>query len=255
MTTTLIVADYSFDHPKIGDLKAALVVAVGRYYGQGVPPKNLTRAEAQELSDAGLSIVSIFEFGADQVTGGGQQAGVDVGVCQSQAVQTGMPPDRPVYFAGDFDVPDYAPQLPNQPQHARAKLGPVGDYYARVHQVLGGRAGAYGGYWLISRLFDSGLIHWGFQTRAWSAWDPARTAPPNSVIIAGTAWDTRACLRQTGQTILGGVADVDVPERTDFGQWSLRPPAAPPLKTQIQTALGKVAAALADTAQLVSRLP
>src|SRR6185437_12074860 len=92
---------------------------------------------------------------------------------------------------------------PDTPANAKAKLGPVYEYYHTIREEIGGNAGAYGGYYLIRRPFDSGCISWGFQTVAWS----------------GGQWDKRACLRQLAETEFGNAADVDVPERTDFGQW------------------------------------
>ena len=209
---TIIVADYGFTHPRIAQLLAAKVGAVGRYFGQDTSSdgKNVTRTEAQLLSAAGISVFSIFEYGAQQTAGGAAQAAKDVTLARQQRHDVGMPFDRPFYFAADFDVPDYAPQSTDP----LAKLGPVGEYYSYIHAHMGSvHAGAYGGYWLISRLFDAGLITFGFQTVAWS----------------GGQWDKRACLRQGGATILGGEADLDTPERTDFGQWTLAPtPPSPP---------------------------
>lgn len=205
---SIAVADYAFTHPTATQLAAAGVKAVGRYFGQSGPPKNLTRTEAQILTSHSIAVVSLFEYGAQQATGGAAQATRDVALARQQRDEVGMPHDRPFYFAVDFDIPDYAPNSSDP----LAKLGPVGAYFHQVHAEMGGNCGAYGGYWLVKRLFDAGLISWGFQTVAWS----------------GGQWDARACLRQTGQSAFGGVADVDVPERADFGQWTLTAPAPPP---------------------------
>ena len=51
----------------------------------------------------------------------------------------------------------------------------VASYFRGVNSVLGvNRTGGYGGYWTINRLFNSGLIRFGWQTSAWSGglWDP-----------------------------------------------------------------------------------
>lgn len=207
---TIAVADYAFTHPTIAQLQAAGITAVGRYFGQAGAPKNLTATEATHLSDAGISVFTIFEYGAQQATGGARQAAVDVAVAREQRKQTGMPDGRPFYFAVDFDIPDYAPASSDP----LAKLGPVGEYFKTISGEMGPNAGGYGGYWLISRLFDAGLITWGFQTVAWS----------------GGQWDHRACLRQGGATALGGSVDLDTPERADFGQWKVG--AAPPPPAQ-----------------------
>jgi hypothetical protein len=207
----IVVVDYAFVHPTLQQLKAAGVTAVGRYFGQATPPKNLTKAEAQLLTDNGIDVFSIFEYGAQQVLGGAPQAKVDVALFKEQAKAIGVP-NKPVYFAADFDIPDYAPSLPETPANAKAKLGHAGDYWQVVRDELGSNSGGYGGYWLIKRLFDAGLIHWGYQTVAWS----------------GSQWDPRAQLRQLAETTLGKEADVDIPERTDFGQWNLKPVVTPP---------------------------
>jgi Domain of unknown function (DUF1906) len=213
---TVQVVDYAFTHPSIADLKAAGVKTVGRYYGQAGEPKNLTKAEAESLTSAGFEILSVYEFGAQQAAAGAAQAQADLKLFESQRTACGQPTGRPCYFAVDFDIPDYAPKYPNEPQYSLAKLGPVAAYFRVLRAALGQDCGGYGGYWFIKRAFDAGLISWGWQTLAWS----------------GGAWDTRAQLRQTGQTEWGNVADVDTPERTDYGQWHVGqviPPPAPPI--------------------------
>lgn len=206
---SIVVVDYSDARPTPAEMKAAGVHAVGRYFGQAIgQPKNLTLAEAKELAANGIDIISIFEFGAKQATGGAGQAKADIDLARRQRDQVEMPHDRPWYFAVDFDVPDYAPSS-NDPL---AKLGPIGKYFQEIHATAGTNTGAYGGYYLIKRLFDAGLISWGFQTVAWS----------------GGQRDKRAQLYQTGATAFGQGADVDVPERTDFGQWRA---GAAPVKT------------------------
>lgn len=204
MAAKIIVVDYAFQHPTVDQLKAAGVTDVGRYLGQAdSEPKNLSLPEAQQLAQAGIGIFTIFEYAAQQALGGASQARADVALFREQRAAVKMPDDRPCYFASDFDVPDYDPSLPDTPANAKAKLGPLYDYYHTIREEIGGNAGGYGGYYLIKRLFDSGCISWGFQTIAWS----------------GGQWDKRACLRQLAETEFGGAADVDTPERTDFGQW------------------------------------
>ena len=216
----IVVVDYSVVHPTLAMLKSANVGVVGRYFGQGSPPKNLTKAEAELLSNNNIAIFNIFEYGAQQATGGAAQAKSDVHLFRAQRDEIGAP-YKPCYFAVDFDIPDYAPSLPDTPANAKAKLGPIGEYFGYIRNQMGADAGGYGGYWLIKRLFDADLISWGFQTIAWS----------------GGQWDSRAQLRQTGATDLGNEADVDVPERTDFGQWTLDPPKPKPTGTSKADAL------------------
>ena len=103
-----------------------------------------------------------------------------------------MPGDRPIYFSVDFDA---------TPQQGRAAIDA---YFDGVASVLGrARTGAYGGYYVIKRLFDDGKITWGWQTYAWS----------------GGQWDPRAQLRQTqnGVTVAGSSCDIDVATTTTSG--------------------------------------
>lgn len=242
---SIVVVDYAFTHPTIEQLKAAGIEAVGRYMGQAMTePKNLSAAEAHDLSAAGIGIFTNFEYGAQQVLGGARQAQADVALFRAQRAQVGMPAARPCFAAADWDVPDFAPHLPNDPASAKPKLGPLWDYWNvwRTEEGLEVSAG-YGGYWVIKRLFDARLIGWGFQTIAWS--------PRNK--DGSVVYDPRAVLHQTGATEFGNAADVDVPERADFGQWKVGvappprpvpPPQPGPTKAQAVVAARTVVAYL-----------
>lgn len=232
---SIVVVDYAFSHPTVTELKNDHVTAVGRYFGQDVTNdgKNLTPAEAKALAEAGIDIFGLYEYGAAQSARGANQGAADVTLGTKQAKECGMPMPRPIYFAVDYDIPDYAPHLPNDndPAHALAKLGPVGEYFTVVRRELGASSGAYGGYWAIKRLFDARLISWGMQASAWS----------------GGMWESRAQLRQNGTTAFGGAVDLDTPERSDFGQWrsslatTTPPPTPPPTwKTTVARLLGEI---------------
>ncbi|HZT91249.1 MAG TPA: DUF1906 domain-containing protein [Gaiellaceae bacterium] len=187
-----------------GTRDAAKLVADGahfvcRYFSTPGNPKNLTATEAQALHHAGLHIVTVFENRADDALGG-HAAGVrDAQLALGQARACGLPDDRPIFFAVDFDCTPAAQVYVNA-------------YFVGVASVLGHRrTGAYGGYWVIKRLFDNHLISYGWQTAAWS----------------GGQWDPRACLRQYDFDKTFGGLQVDLNESigTDFGQWPL--PVAP----------------------------
>ena len=87
-----------------------------------------------------------------------------------------------------------------------------------VASVIGrSRTGAYGGYYVIQRLFDAGKITWGWQAFAWS----------------GGQWDPRAQARQIENGLEGGSIDKDQAMVADIGQWSgsgggNNPPPPPP---------------------------
>jgi len=201
------VLDYSFARfsgAQVHDLGA---VAVCRYLTVINPEtegKLLTHAEAKGLSAAGIGIVSTFEYQAGDALGGYQQGKEYAALAQQQHTAVGGPAGRPIYFGVDFDVPDYAPHLPNTPEHAHAKLGTIADYFHGINDTLGGPhlTGCYGGYWVIKRLFEAGLIGQGWQTVAWSA---------------GQRYP-RAALLQNG---FFGSYDVSFADVADFGQWRI----------------------------------
>jgi hypothetical protein len=216
-----MLLDYSTSRPGISLLKSAGVTAVGRYIGWDSVSgfhsigKNLTRAEAQRYLDAGIDIFLAFEYAADAAAHGADQGRKDGNLAMSQLAQLGAPPSMGVYFAVDYDIPDFAPHLPDTPGNAMAKLGPIGQYFAAIKALKHSyEIGCYGGYYAVKRCFDAGLTTLGWQTVAWS----------------GGQRDDRAQIYQlaSGAPVVG--ADIDVREHTvsgtDYGQWP-RPKAAP----------------------------
>jgi hypothetical protein len=193
-------------------LRAAGVTAVGRYIGwdsvSGFPSigKNISTSEIAELHGAGITPFVSFEYASDAPSRGSGQGSADGNLATKQMAALGAPPLLGVYFACDWDMPDYDPGLPDTAANARKKLGPVGDYFATINeQAPTYRVGGYGSYYAVKRLFDAGLITLGWQTVAWS----------------GGQRDTRAQLYQTtGHVSIGG-ADLDIHEgnAADFGQW------------------------------------
>jgi hypothetical protein len=219
-----VIVDYSTARPAMAELTSAGVTAVGRYIGWDSEPgyssigKNLTAAEVTELHAAGIAVFTAFEYNPQAPSGGAVQGGKDGTLATSQVRALGAPPLFGVYFACDWDIPDYAPGLPDTKANAKAKLGPVAGYFTVINEMQPAyRVGGYGGYWAVKRLFDAGLISLGWQTVAWS----------------GGQRDTRAQLYQTAGTVPVGGADLDIHEGTaaDFGQWLPGPaPAHPTLQ-------------------------
>jgi hypothetical protein len=201
------VLDYSYARFSGKQLHDMGAVAVGRYLTVVTPEtkaKLLTRAEANGLSEAGIGIVSTFEYQGSDALGGYQQGKEYAALAHEQHTAVGGPAGRPIYFGVDFDTPDYAPHLPNTPENARAKLGAIADYFHGLNDTLGGPhlTGAYGGYWVIKRLFEAALIGLGWQTAAWS----------------GGQRYPRAALYQHG---FFGSYDVNDAAVDDFGQWRI----------------------------------
>ena len=223
-----MIIDYSVIRPPVSQLKAIGVTAVGRYIGWDSVPgfqsigKNITKAEAAALVAAGIQVFLAFEYRPDAAASGASQGSLDAGLARNQLEQIGAPPDMAVYFAVDFDIPDYAPHLPDVPANALAKLGPVGEYFTTIRQhQYPFEIGGYGGYYAVKRLLDAGLIVKGWQTVAWS----------------GGQIESRVVLYQVGNPTVAGIfgADVDVRENgalvEDFGQWP-RPHVVPAQPSQ-----------------------
>jgi hypothetical protein len=124
--------------------------------------KNWTLAMINAYHAMGLGTVCVWETSAKRALAGYRAGRTDALAALRQERTLELPPQLPVYFAVDFD-------------ETSRQAGPVASYFRGVNSVLGvNRTGGYGGYWTISRLFNSGLIQFGWQTSAWSGglWDP-----------------------------------------------------------------------------------
>ncbi len=196
--------DYSWGRPSPSGLHADGYTFAARYLSWDTTGKNLSAGEAHDLEAAGVDVVANWENSGTAALDGYAQGVSDAKEAEAQAVADGMPAGRPIYFSVDFDA---------QPD----QQGAINDYFDGVASVLGrSRTGAYGGYYLIGRLFDAGKITYGWQTYAWSYGQ----------------WDSRAQLRQTqnGVTIAGGSCDIDEAVAGDFGQWGFAGAPPPPAK-------------------------
>lgn len=124
--------------------------------------KNWTLAMINAYHAMGLGTVCVWETSAKRSLAGYGAGRHDAVAALRQEQALELPPQLPIYFAVDFD---------ETPRQAAA----VASYFRGVNSVLGvNRTGGYGGYWTISRLFNAGLISFGWQTSAWSGglWDP-----------------------------------------------------------------------------------
>lgn len=189
--------DYAWSHPPASVLVAGGYRFVARYLSRD-PSKNLTRPEADQLHAAGVATVSNWEAAPGAPLNGAAQGSADARDAAAQHLACGGPPDRPIYFSCDTN--------PNV--FTAAQWAAVEDYYRAVNSVIGvQRTGAYGGYALVKRLLDKGLISWAWQTFAWSAGQ----------------WDGRAQLRQVQNGVQIGGADCDIDQATvvDYGQWGV----------------------------------
>lgn len=207
-----MIIDYSTIRPSTQELKAAGVTAVGRYIGWDSVPgfhsigKNISKVEASSLIAAGIDIFLVFEYDATAAVHGAIQGNKDAGLAGTQLAALGAPEGICVFFALDWDVPDYAPGLADTPANAEAKLGPVAEYFKAINAIHHKYAiGVYSGYWALKRLFDAALVHYGWQTVAWS----------------GGHIDPRAALLQTTSKVSISGADMNIHENNKpWGTWS-----------------------------------
>jgi hypothetical protein len=186
--------DYSWARPSPDGIRAAGYTFAVRYLSHSTTGKNLTVDEAAALLAADVHLVVNWEDAAMDALEGRARGASDAAEAQRQADALGMPADRPIYFAIDFDA-------------SVAQQAALDDYFDGVAQVIGAsRAGAYGGYEPIKRLLDGGKIAWAWQTYAWSA----------------GRWEPRAQLRQVHNSVVvaGGECDIDEAHADDFGQWT-----------------------------------
>ncbi|MUN36113.1 glycoside hydrolase domain-containing protein [Actinomadura litoris] len=185
--------DYAWGRPGADALRNAGVKFVCRYLSHDKTGKNLTRPEAEELSDAGLWLVVVWESTASRALGGREAGEADARAAAEQAAALDMPDDRPVYFAVDFDA-------------TSDQQDEINAYLDGAASVLGrDRVGVYAGHGPVGRAFDAGKITYGWQTYAWS----------------GGRWDARAQLQQysNDHEINGVGVDYDRAMDHDYGQW------------------------------------
>jgi len=196
---TAIGIDYSWARPDPGGLHAEGYTFAARYLSHDTSGKTIDAGEANALWGAGVDVVLVWEDGEYNVLGGYGQGVADAQAADAIANGAGIS-GRPIYFAVDFDAQAY-------------QQGTVDAYFQGVASVIGlGRTGAYGGYGLIARSFDDGVIAWGWQTYAWSYGN----------------WDGRAQLRQVLNGITaagyGNCCDRDEAQSDDYGQWHANKP-------------------------------
>jgi hypothetical protein len=235
--------DYSFDHPDPDGLWTVDKRFAGRYIGPGSGSKLLTRAEADALHAAGLSIVALVEGAAQDALSGAATGKLHAQLAVKAAPGLGMPLGHPFYFAVDFNPT--AEQWPA-----------VRAYLAGAASVVGlNQVGVYGGYQTMVWAVRDSAARWLFQTYAWSAdhWFPANNIEQyrNDVsLVGGTVDLCRALTPYYGQWTPGG-DPVTQPTTTltkkDIAAiWDFNPGKAggPNVAQLVQSEIAKDAAAL-----------
>lgn len=186
--------DYAWSKPPVSVMKNAGVEFICRYLSND-PSKNLTRSEATAANDAGIWCVVVWETTASRALAGERAGRDDALTAEHQALALGMPDDRPIYFAVDWDAREDQQSVINA-------------YMDGAASVIGrDRVGMYGGYWPLKRAFDAKRITWGWQTYAWS----------------GGRWDGRAHIQQykNGVNLSGYNVDYNRAMEDDYGQWMI----------------------------------
>lgn len=154
--------------PFAAGLKAAGYDFAGRYYNVNNHSKNLTLAEAQALTAAGISIIAVWENGYPTAAGYfTYQKGVYDGTSAYHYAQDtiGQPGGTPIYFAVDYDAT------------ATDISGPVMQYFQGVYDAFNTISsnspiysiGVYGSGLVCSTLLNAGKASyvWMAQPGGW----------------------------------------------------------------------------------------
>jgi hypothetical protein len=184
--------DYSWGRPDVRELFQLGKRFACRYLSYRTDGKNLTKAEADQLIAAGLSIVSNWEDSRGDQLGGYKRGVIHATEAARQHKACGGPAGRPIYFSTDFDA-------------STSQLATCYDYLRGAASVLGwDRVGVYGGYRTINYMRDRG-VKWLWQTLAWSSGQ----------------WAAGAHLQQyrIEVELAGAATDLDRAMKTDYGQW------------------------------------
>lgn len=178
--------DYSSGPIDPAALKADDVEVVFRYVSTPGNPKNITRAEYETLTAAGILVLLVYETTATWMLGGYAAGLAAARSARAQATAVGYPTTFPIWYADDFD-------------DSAAQISTILDTLHGCSDAEGTKARVqlYAEYEAVEAAYAAGYtLPW--QTRAWS----------------GTARSTHAVLYQTGQTAICGGVEVDVNDIT-----------------------------------------
>ena len=190
--------DYSFARPPLDVLVRDGYRFVCRYLATENPEtagKILSGAEVEAIHAAGLSLVLVFEDGAEDALGGGVTGTAHGDVAKAEADALGVPTDVPIYAAVDFDV-----------QSSQFEV--VDEYVSSFATATGRPAAVYGP---VAYLEHTDVPY------RWQAagWNPTGTDVPGVSIVQ----------RQASSAPPG--TDVDVAVAENYGAWNAAPVPAP----------------------------
>ncbi len=211
-----------FSH--LGALKTAGVTSVGRYYCSGQSWKLLTAREAQAIRGAGMSVVAVYEDGADPGTFSGDSGSFAAqrALQCAQAVQ--QESGTAIYFAVGFDADEGA---------VDSRIAP---YFQAVRAVFQGanshfRIGVYGSGLACRKLLDADLCELAWLSQSTGYREHAAFKASNRWAIA-----------QGPTTKIGGLGVDPNETRGDFGAF---PPSSALAVKVVGHALASPAAAAA----------
>ncbi|MDU0201566.1 MULTISPECIES: DUF1906 domain-containing protein [Paenibacillus] len=118
--------------------------------------KALTKSEAEQISQAGLDIVSVFETTANRALGGRNAGLADGATAVQVAHQLGQPAGSCIYFAVDFDAT--SAQMATVIAYIQAASEATPEY----------TTGVYGSYAVMEAVKQAGACSRFWQTYAWS---------------------------------------------------------------------------------------
>lgn len=190
LTTPLQGVDYSRARPGAVQIRKAGYTFAVRYLLSRYPDAVLQTSELQELQASHLAVVLVSERNPTIALGGFSKGMEDARAALKQATAVGLPAsDLKVYFAVDFG-PD------------AAQMKTVMQYLQGADSVLGvGRVGVYGSYYVLHQALAQHLVHYTWQTIAWSdgKLEPSLTMLQNHQDFGGGADKDQAYYADYGQ--------------------------------------------------------
>jgi hypothetical protein len=179
--------------------------------------KPVTRGYTDALRDAGLHVVSVYQYGKPGWVNSPSDftRGFDGGVADAHTAlrlhtAAGGPQTAPIFFSVDEDI------------DAQTWKSTAAQWFKGINSVLGtARTGIYGGARQVNWAADDGVIghstspgfRWAWQTKAWSGGQRA----PMAVLYQATV-----VTASDPGTMIGDIhVDEDDILAADFGQWDL----------------------------------
>jgi len=184
--------DYSFTRPSPTALRSMAKWFAASYAGPGFG-KFFTKAEINALHSLDIAVVILAERFGDSALDGYGEGQAQAREADTMSFSWGLPADRPIYFAVDFDM-----QVSDRPD--------VRSFLDGCASIIGrDRVGVYGGIRTTEWAANNRYASWFYQTYAWS----------------GTDLGPAAHLYQyrNDQWLGGAQVDLDRALQTDFGQW------------------------------------